>query len=151
MPAGKRAPPAPTPGIDVLFIAGFGPIAQDPKQSKKLYADALQIPFESAPDGYLHTDKVPGAKSFGVWPLAQAAKSCFGTRTWPRERAVPQAWIEFDVADVKAATETLAKRGYDVLVSARTEPWGQTVSRLLSPEGLLVGVTFTPWMRGKPE
>ena len=26
------------------------------------------------------------------------------------------------------------------------EPWGQTTSRLLSPEGLLVGVTFTPWM-----
>jgi hypothetical protein len=26
-------------------------------------------------------------------------------------------------------------------------PWGQVVSRFLSPEGLLVGVTFTPMMR----
>ena len=26
-------------------------------------------------------------------------------------------------------------------------PWGQTVTRLLSPEGLLTGVTFTPWLR----
>jgi hypothetical protein len=32
-------------------------------------------------------------------------------------------------------------------VDNRTEPWGQTVSRLLSPEGLLIGITFTPWMR----
>ena len=32
------------------------------------------------------------------------------------------------------------------------EEWGQTVARLLSPEGLLVGVTVTPWMRegGEP-
>jgi len=26
------------------------------------------------------------------------------------------------------------------------EPWGQTVSRLLSPEGILVGIVYTPWM-----
>ena len=33
-----------------------------------------------------------------------------------------------------------------MLTEARTEPWGQTTARLLSPEGLLVGVTYTPWM-----
>jgi len=26
------------------------------------------------------------------------------------------------------------------------EPWGQTTSHFLSPEGLLLGVTYTPWM-----
>jgi hypothetical protein len=35
------------------------------------------------------------------------------------------------------------------LVSARKEPWGQIVTRLLSPEGILVGVTFTPLLREK--
>jgi hypothetical protein len=29
----------------------------------------------------------------------------------------------------------------------KKEPWGQTVTRLLSPEGLLVGLTYTPSMR----
>jgi hypothetical protein len=29
----------------------------------------------------------------------------------------------------------------------RKEPWGQTVTRLLGPEGLLVGITHTPSMR----
>jgi hypothetical protein len=33
-----------------------------------------------------------------------------------------------------------------VLIGAHEEPWGQTTARLLSPEGLLVGITFTPWM-----
>ena len=37
-----------------------------------------------------------------------------------------------------------------LLVPAKVEPWGQTVSRLLSPEGLLVGVVFTPWMHAQP-
>ena len=55
--------------------------------------------------------------------------------------------FEFDVEDVAAASAVLKQRGYTLLVEAREEPWGQTVTRLLSPEGLLVGITRTPWMR----
>ncbi len=34
-----------------------------------------------------------------------------------------------------------------VLIIHVAESWGQTTSRLMSPEGLLVGITFfTPWM-----
>jgi len=36
-----------------------------------------------------------------------------------------------------------------LLVSEKVEPWGQTVTRMLSPEGLLVGLNYTPWLRGK--
>jgi uncharacterized glyoxalase superfamily protein PhnB len=84
-----------------------------------------------------------------VWPLAQAAESCFGTSEWPQDITRPQAWLEFDVEDVEAATRELEERGYKLLVKNRTEPWGQVVTRLVSPEGLLVGVTRTPWMRDK--
>jgi hypothetical protein len=31
------------------------------------------------PDGYLHSEDIDGSKSFGVWPLSQAAKACFST------------------------------------------------------------------------
>jgi hypothetical protein len=34
-----------------------------------------------------------------------------------------------------------------VLLIVVAEPWGQTVTRLLGPEGLLVGITHTPSMR----
>ncbi len=50
----------------------------------------------------------------------------FGTREWPKNVPVPQGGIEFDVEHVAAAA---------------------TVARLLSPEGLLVGLTTTPCMR----
>jgi hypothetical protein len=133
--------------IEVLFIAGFGPIIQDHKLSRQLYIENLGISFEEGQDGYLHTEKIDGVKHFALWPLSQAAQSCFGTDAWPSDIPIPQAWLEFDVKDVNAATEELTKQGYKLLVSARKEPWGQIVTRLLSPEGLLVGVVYTPWMR----
>jgi hypothetical protein len=140
---------SPAAKIRTLFIAGFGPIVPDLESSRKLYADALGIPFEESPGGYLHTGELEGAKHFALWPLAQAAEACFGTDRWPSDLPLPQAWVEFDVEDIEGATEVLKGRGYRLLVSARKEPWGQTVSRLISPEGLLVGVTHTPWMREK--
>jgi hypothetical protein len=66
---------------------------------------------------------------------------------------VPQAWLELDVPSVEAVTTgvaELAAAGHRVLRGATEEPWGQTTSRLLSPEGLLVGVTYTPWMHTAP-
>ena len=62
---------------------------------------------------------------------------------------MPQAWLELDVDSVERATTVLAARGYRMLVKNKKEPWGQIVSRFLSPEGLLLGVTLTPSMRGE--
>ncbi len=59
----------------------------------------------------------------------------------------PQAWLEFDVDSVEAATAELEARGYRMLVKNKKEPWGQIVSRFMAPEGLLVAVAFTPSMR----
>ena len=133
--------------IEVLFIVGFGPIVPDAAPSRKLYSDILRIPFKEEQDGYLHTEALPGAKTFALWPLRPAADSCFGKSAWPSDVPVPQAWLEFDVANLKKASETLQAKGYNLLVTNKKEPWGQTVSRFLSPEGLLVALTFTPSMR----
>ena len=134
--------------IKVLFIAGFGPVVRDQEASRGLYARALGIRFKEEEGGYLHTEAVQGAKSFALWPLSHAARSCFGTDVWPEGVAIPQAWLEFDVEDVEAATKELESRGYRMLVKNKREPWGQTVSRFLGPEGLLVGISVTPSMRG---
>jgi len=133
--------------LQVLFIAGFGPIVSDTRRSRKLYADVLGISFKEESDGYLHTEAVPGAKSFALWPLSQAAQSCFGKDSWPKDIPAPQAWLEFDVESVENATAILESDGYRILVKNKKEPWGQTVSRFISPEGLLVGITLTPSMR----
>jgi Glyoxalase-like domain len=133
--------------IKILFVAGFGPIVRDQDASRKLYAETFDIPFKEDEGGYLHTEALKGVKHFALWPLSQAARSCFGKDSWPAEIPVPQAWIEFDVDSVETATAELESRGYRMLLSAKKEPWGQTVTRFIGPEGLLVGITFTPWMR----
>ena len=136
--------------IKILFIAGFGPIIRETAESHKLYREALGIPFkvekEESAD-YLHTEALQGAKTFALWPLSEAAHSCFGSYSWPEDIPVPQAWLEFDVDNVEEATEDLQSRGYQILLKNKKEPWGQTVTRFISPEGLLIGVTFTPSMR----
>jgi hypothetical protein len=134
-------------GVSVHFIAGFGPIDRDIAESRKLYSGVLGIPFKEEAGGYLHTEALTGAKSFALWPLSQAAESCFGKDSWPANIPAPQAWLEFDVDSVEKATAELEAQGYRMLIKNKKEPWGQTVSRFISPEGLLVGITFTPWMR----
>jgi len=133
--------------IEVLFVAGFGPIVRDPAASRKFYSEALALQFKEDATGYLYTGALDGVKHFALWPLAQAAVSCFGTDQWPGHLPVPQAWIEFDVENIERATAELKSQGYELLVAMRKEPWGQVVTRLLGPEGLLVGITHTPAMR----
>ena len=135
--------------IKVIFVAGFGPIVRDQKRSEKFYVENMGLSCNREEGGYLHTEEIEGVKTFALWPLSQAAQSCFGTDAWPKDLPIPHSWLEFDVEDVEAASEELNRKGYKLLVRARKEPWGQIVTRLLSPEGILVGVTFTPSMRKK--
>lgn len=133
----------------MLFISSFAVIAPDPPESRRLYVDALGLPLAAGADGeYWHSEKIGGSKHFGVWPLSQAAEACFGTEEWPSDRTVPQASVEFEVEGVDAVTaagEELQQAGFELVHPARTEPWGQTVARLLSSEGLIVGVSYAPW------
>ena len=135
--------------IRILFIAGFGPIVRDADASRRLYVKALNITFKEEGGRYLHLDAIPGAKEFALWPLSQAAESCFGSSSWPDSLPAPHAWLEFDVDSVEGATAELESMGYRMLIKNKKEPWGQTVNRFLDSDGLLVELTFTPWMREK--
>ena len=66
---------------------------------------------------------------------------------WPSDLPTPTAWLEFEVEDVAEAARELKAKDYQLLRAVQKEPWGQTVTRLLSPEGILVGLTYTPAMR----
>ncbi len=140
--------------MDILFVAGFAPIVPDSARGHSFYRDALGLPLltnAENPD-YIAMNDFGGVKHFGVWPLADAAESCFGTRTWPAEVPRPQATIEFEVASVDAvdhAARELESRGYTLLHGRRTEPWGQVLARVLGPEGLLIGLSYSPWFHEK--
>jgi catechol 2,3-dioxygenase-like lactoylglutathione lyase family enzyme len=139
--------------MNVVCITSMSVVAADPPRSRKLFADALGLPLQKyEADEYYSSESIPGSRHFGVWPLSQAAEACFGTPAWPAGRVVPQASIEFEVENeeaVAAAGEELQGAGYELLHPARTEPWGQTVTRILTQDGLIVGISYAPSLHGE--
>ena len=135
------------------FVAGFGPIVSDPAASRGWWESVTGQQMEELAPDYYGTDDLVGVNAFALWPLSQAAENTFGTPDWPAELPTPQAWVELDVesaAEVGRFTEELVAQGHKLLRAAREEPWRQTTARLLSPEGLLVGISYTPWMHKTP-
>lgn len=47
---------------------------------------------------------------------------------------------------MSAAADDLRRAGYELLHPARKEPWGQTVARLQSQEGVIVGISHAPML-----
>jgi catechol 2,3-dioxygenase-like lactoylglutathione lyase family enzyme len=138
--------------VDVPFISTVAVVTADPPRSRKLFMDALGLPLEGEGDGYYSSGNIRGCNHFGVWPLSEAAQSCFGTPQWPADRVVPQASIEFEVADpeaVAAAGAELQQAGFELVHPARTEPWGQTVARLLTEDGVIIGISYIPAFHGE--
>jgi catechol 2,3-dioxygenase-like lactoylglutathione lyase family enzyme len=130
--------------MDVQFVASVAPIVRDAAAARAFSQGALGLSFEGGEGDYVFTQQLEGTKHFGLWPLSEAATACFGTSEWPADIPAPQASIEFEVADVAAAAAELEAKGHRLIHGARTEPWNQVTARLLSPEGLLVAVCYTP-------
>jgi hypothetical protein len=81
--------------MKILFVAGFGPIVDNDKQSQDLYVSALGLSlknFEGQPEdwpdssGYLGTNDLDGVKHFALWPLPLVAQTCFDKDSWPPKR-----------------------------------------------------------------
>jgi hypothetical protein len=92
--------------MNVLFIASMSVVAADPPQSRKLFVDALGLPLEKYDaDEYYSSERIPGSKHFGVWPLSQAAEACFGTR-----RGRPAGWSPRHLSSSRSRTQKLSQR-----------------------------------------
>jgi catechol 2,3-dioxygenase-like lactoylglutathione lyase family enzyme len=135
------------------MISTVAVITAEPAQSRELFIQTLGLPLEGEGDGYYSSGNIPGCRHFAVWPLREAAASCFGTPEWPADLSVPQVSIEFEVEerqDVATAGEELRAAGFELLHPARTEPWGQTVARLLTNDGVIVGISYIPAFHDDP-
>ena len=136
--------------MQIKFVASVSTITSDTAASHAFFS-GLGVQFGEGDASYPYTTALDGVKHFGLWSLAEAAQVCFGTSEWPANRPVPQASIEFEVPDVGVAAAELVASGYTLIHGERLEEWGQTTARLQSPEGLLVGVVWTPWTEDEGE
>lgn len=138
----------------ILFVADVAPIAPDLDASRRLYLDTLQLPFASTGEGELYAESLPGVTRMGVWRLAKAARMCFGVSNWPTHLPTPQLSIEFEVeteAAVDEGASQLEGAGFTILRPPSREAWGQTLAYTQSPEGLLIGLSWTGSMRTRLE
>ena len=139
--------------MDIELVTSVALVTPDPARSRELYVDTIGLQFKSESGEYFHTESMAGVNHLGLWPLSQAAHACFGTESWPDHLPIPQVSIEFEVVDARAvadAADELLDAGYELLHDAREEPWGQTVARILSPEGAIVGISYAPSMHSQP-
>lgn len=140
--------------VDVKLVTSVSVITANPEASRELYVDALGLPLKRLDGEYYATEELEGSNHFGVWPLAQAAQACFGTDVWPEGHPVPQVSIEFELESaeaVAAAVHELEAKGFTLLHGAKTEPWGQMVARLLTIEGVIVGLSHAPSLYNQHE
>ncbi len=133
--------------MNVRFVAGVSPIVDDSAQARRFYGEQLGLPVTPLPDSDYSEAPLDGVKHFGLWTLRDAARSVFGQDEWPAGVPRPQATIEFEVDNVAGAVHELREKGLRILQDTKVEPWGQTTARLLSPEGLLIGIVYTPDLR----
>jgi catechol 2,3-dioxygenase-like lactoylglutathione lyase family enzyme len=134
--------------VNIVAIAGFAVITEAFEDSRALYQDRFRMPFK-VKDGYHYIDGFDGTTHFGIWPLSDAARACFGTSEWPAHIPRPQATIEYELEtteSVQAAVRELQTAGQEFVHESRLEPWGQVIARFVSPEGLLIGLSYAPWL-----
>lgn len=141
-------------GMKVLFIGSIGIIARDPSAGRRFFVSALGLPLRRAKGSdFLFSRRLGGSRYFGIWSLTEAARVCFGRKKWPADRPTPQVFLEFEVASAasvgRAATE-LRSRGIALLHPPRIDPWGQTVARLQTDDGVVIGISYVPWMHPRP-
>ena len=78
-----------------------------------------------------------------------AAQACFGCDAWPADFPEPTSTIEFELGspeEVVLAVEALKAQGQVFVHEAKQEPWGQTVARFVSPENVLIGLSYAAWL-----
>ena len=76
-----------------------------------------------------------------VWQV-QEAKSRFS-------EVLDRAKTEGPQTITKHGMETavvMSMEEYRRLAGPKKEPWNQSVVRVIGPEGLLISITYTPWM-----
>ncbi len=88
-----------------------------PRDCRRVLNEGFSFTKES--DGYLHTEAVPGAKTFALWPLSQAAQSSFCKDSWPADIPAPRCSLNSMWKVSKNRLWALESAEYRVTVTKR--------------------------------
>jgi len=81
------------------------------------------------------------SRKSNTWPIRSPSSALIWSTTLPFIDSIVR---RADAAAVGPAARELEQAGYELRHPPREEPWGQTVARLQSPEGAIVGISYAP-------
>ena len=130
----------------IRHVAGIAEIVSDMESAVRFYRDVLGLPVEwTEGSGYAQVE-VAGTLHFGIWDRKAAAEASYGDAD-AADRVPLGFTLEMEVDEVAASSKAVTDGGLDLIHGPRTEEWGQTTARFMSPSGALFGVAETPWAR----
>lgn len=130
----------------IRHLAGLAEIVDDVEAAVRFYRQTLGLEVEYEPGSAYASVHLPGVLHFGLWARAAAAETLYGNPA-AIDRVPLGFTVGFEVDDVAEASQAAAGRGLAFVQEAKTEPWGQSTSRFLSPGGALLEFSQTPWAR----
>ena len=138
--------------MEIEFVASFAVITPDPATSRKLYLDALGLPLEGADGPRLHPHREHRRRQALRRLAARAGGGGLLRRQdWPEDTPVPQAASSSRSPSpeaVDAGGRRSCARPATSSCTRHARSRGARPSRGCSPEGLIVGISYAPWMHG---
>ena len=130
----------------IRHVSSIAEIVDDMDAAVGFYRDVLGLPVKYEAGAEYAEVEIGGVLHFALWRRSAAAETTFGD-AGQADRVPLGFTLGFEVDEVKATTEEMADRGWDIVQPPKTEPWGQSTSRFLSPTGMLCEFSETPWAR----
>ena len=130
----------------IRHVSSIGEIVDDMDAAVGFYRDVLGLPVKYEAGSEYAEVEVGGVLHFAIWRRSAAAEATFGDAG--QVDRIPLGFtLGFEVDEVKAATEAMTDRDWDIAQPPKTESWGQATSRFFSPTGMLCEFSETPWAR----
>ena len=123
------------------------------RQNTKSLSSALEglLPVIRHPPTRRHVnrDGPSPVRAWSIWSyayVAMAAAVIVSPQLAIRRSSRRRPPSTSDADTVQVAADELKEKGFTLLHDAHTEPWGQTVARLQSIEGAIIGISYAPTM-----
>lgn len=130
----------------IRHVAGIADIVEDLDAAVRFYRDVLGLPVKYGQGESYAEIEIGGILHFGIWSREGAAEATLGDSA-AVDRVPLGFTVGFEVDAVEPSSQTMVERGWQMVQPAKKEPWGQIISRFLSPSGALCEVSETPRAR----
>jgi catechol 2,3-dioxygenase-like lactoylglutathione lyase family enzyme len=130
----------------IRHLSGLAEVVEDIESAVSFYQDTLGLVVNFETGNNYADVELPGILHFGLWSREAAAAVILGSPN--QSDQIPLGFfIGLEVDSVLETTKQVEENKISFLQTTKKEEWGQVTSRLITPSGVLIELTETPWAR----